>query len=323
VNGRVIVVGSVNVDLVVAVPRLPHAGETVTGGTFAEHHGGKGGNQAVAAARLGAPSVLIGQVGDDAFGSEARASLETDGVGVDHLAVVAGQATGVALIVVDGSGENLIAVASGANATLDGAAVRAALAGPGAAGPGDVLLVGHEVPTVAARAALQIGRERAVTTVFNPAPADGLDRSTFGLADVLTPNRHELATLVGTEWHRLGRPGTPPSDPVAAATALIERNAEGPGPRAVLVSLGAGGAILVRPGEAPVEIVAPPVTAVDAVGAGDALNGALAAGLAEGRPLDESARRAVTAASLSTTEPGARGGLPTRAALDAAIAGRV
>jgi ribokinase len=319
VSGRVIVVGSINVDLVVVAPRLPHAGETVTGGTFARHHGGKGGNQAVAAARLGAPTSLIGCVGDDAFGLEARTALEAGGVTTDHLAVAPGQPTGVALIVVDGSGENLIAVASGANARLDASAVRAALAGPAAAGPGDVLLVGHEVPTAAARAALQLGRQLGVATIFNPAPADGLDRSTFGLADVLTPNRHELATLVGTEWHRLGRKGPPPSDPVAAATALIERNAEGPGPGAVLVSLGAGGAVLVRPGEQPVEIATPPVAPVDTVGAGDALNGALAAALADGRPLEEAARRAVAAASLSTTVPGARGGLPDRATLDATI----
>jgi ribokinase len=317
VSGRVIVVGSVNIDLVVTAPQLPRAGETVTGGDFARHHGGKGGNQAVASARLGAPTWFVGAVGDDAFGSEARDALAADGVTVDHLTVLAGEPTGVALIVVDGAGENLIAVASGANGQLEPGAVTAALTAL-EPGPGDVLLVGHETPTAAARSALRFGRERGATTVFNPAPATGLDRSTFGLADVLTPNRHELAVLVADEWQRLGRPGAAPADPADAATTLIQRNAQGDGAGAVLVSLGPAGALLVSGDGPPLEISAPIVRAVDAVGAGDALNGALAAGIARGRALPEAARRAVAAASRSTTRPGARGGMPTLAELEAA-----
>jgi ribokinase len=316
-SGRVIVVGSVNVDLVVTAPKLPHPGETVTGGDFARHHGGTGGNQAVASARLGARTWFVGAVGDDAFGSEARDALSKDGVTVDHLVVLDGEPTGVALIVVDGAGENLIAVASGANGQLQPGTVTAALTAL-EPGPGDVLLVGHEIPTAAARAALRFGRVHGAATIFNPAPATGLDRSTFGLADVLTPNRHELAALVADEWQRLGRPGAAPADPVAAAATLIQRNAQGDGAGAVLVSLGAAGALLVSADGPPVEVAAPSARAVDAVGAGDALNGALAAGMAEGRPLDEAARRAVAAASLSTTRPGARGGMPTVAELEAA-----
>ena len=316
--GRVIVVGSVNIDLVVSAPRLPHPGETVTGGTFARHHGGKGGNQAVAAARLGAPTWFIGAVGDDPFGSEARDALVADGVSVDHLAVLAGMPTGVALIVVDGAGENLIAVASGANEQLDSGDVTAALTALGLGG-GDVVLVGHEIPTTAAKAALRAGRDRGATTIFNPGPAAGLDRSSFGLADVLTPNRHELASLVADEWQRLGRPGTAPADPADAAATLIQRNAQGDGAGAVLVSLGPAGALLIGRDGPPIELAAPPVRAVDAVGAGDALNGALAAGIAEGRPMAEGARRAVAAASLSTTKPGARGGMLDAKALGAAL----
>ncbi len=316
--GRVIVVGSVNTDLVVTAPRLPHPGETVSGGEFARHHGGKGGNQAVAATRLGAPTWFVGAVGDDAFGSEARDALASDGVSVDHLLVLAGTPTGVALIVVDGAGENLIAVASGANEQLEPGTVLAALT---ALAPrnGDVVLVGHEIPTASAREALRTGRDGGATIIFNPAPATGLDRSTFGLADVLTPNRHELAALVADEWHRLGRPGAAPADPAQAAATLIQRNAQGDGAGAVLVSLGSAGALLVCHDGPPIELSAPPVRAVDAVGAGDALNGALAAGIADGLPLAEAARRAVAAASLSTTSPGARGGMVDAKALEAVL----
>jgi ribokinase len=321
VSGRVIVVGSINVDLVVTAPVLPHAGETVTGGRFTRHDGGKGGNQAVAAARLGAETWLVAALGDDTFGAEARDALAAEGVRLDEVLSIPGVPTGVALIVVAEGGDNLIAVASGANATLDQVQVTAALGRLGPR-PGDVVLVGHEIPTAAARAGLRLGRLAGATTILNPAPAGDLDRSTFGLADIVTPNRHELATLVAAEWHRLGRPGSPPGDPAAAARTLLERNAQGGGAAAVLVTLGDAGALLLTStGEAD-EVRAPAVHAVDAVGAGDALSGALAAALADGRPLAEAARRAVLAASMSTTQPGARSGLPDTAALEAALAGR-
>ena len=316
--GRVIVVGSVNVDLVVSGERLPHPGETVTGGRFEQHDGGKGGNQAVAAARLGAATTLVAAVGADAFAERARAALEADGVASSELVRAAEQPTGVAVIVVDGTGENLIAVAPGANHRLTPAHVQSAFARLLPASP-NVVLVGHEIPTATAREALRLGREAGARTILNPAPADGVDRSLFGLADVVTPNRHELAAIAGSEGRRLGRRGPVPSDPTEAANTLLERNAEGDGAGAVLVTLGAGGAILVRRGTDPLHIPAPRVDAVDAVGAGDALNGALAAGLADGLPLEEAARRAVVAASLSVTKPGARGGLPTRVQLERAL----
>ncbi|MDQ2965188.1 MAG: PfkB family carbohydrate kinase, partial [Chloroflexota bacterium] len=159
---------------------------------------------------------------------------------------------------------------------------------------------------------LGLGRAAGATTILNPAPADGIDRSVFGLADVVTPNRQELATLVEAEGRRIGRRGAVLSDPVAAARTLLERNAEGDGAGAVLVTIGRAGAVLVlRDGEAN-ELGGPGVIVVDTVGAGDALNGALAAGLAEGLSLREAADRAVTAASLSVTKPGARGGMPTK-----------
>jgi ribokinase len=319
-TGRVIVVGSVNIDLVAAVEHLPARGETVTGGRFSRHHGGKGANQAVAAARLGVPTSFIGAIGDDAFGNDARSALDAEGVDLAGLVTVAGEPTGVALILVDRAGENVIAVASGANAALAAADARAGLERIGATA-GDVVLVGHEIPTATARAALEVARAAGSTVVLNPAPAVGLDRGVFGLADVVTPNRTELAQLVAAEARRIGR-ATPGTDrPDVGARTLLEPNSEGVGVRgAVLVTLGAAGAALVRRGLDVLDIAPPPgVSVVDTVGAGDALNGALAAALAEGLSLDEAARRAVVAGSLATTRAGAREGMPARAELEASL----
>jgi ribokinase len=287
---RVVVVGSVNVDLTVTTARLPRPGETVTGGTLAEHDGGKGGNQAVAAARLGARVAFVGAVGDDAFGERARSVLTGEGVDIEHVAVLPGQATGVAFILVDAAGENLIAVASGTNMAVTPEMATAAIERSGI-GPGDVVLVPHEIPTATVRAALEAGRARGATTILNPAPADGLDPATLAAADVLTPNDGELAILREV--------GLPPG-------------------AALLVSLGAAGARLDHDGVT-TTIPALSVTPVDTVGAGDTLNGALAAGLASGLGLPAAAARAVAAASLSVTRPGARGGMPTTAELEAVL----
>ncbi len=316
--GRVLVVGSVNVDLVVQSDRLPAPGETVLGGTFSRFHGGKGGNQAAAAARLGIPVMLVAALGDDEFGATARAALAREGVGTDVLVTLDHTATGVALILVDAKAENMIAVAPGANAGLTAAHVRNALVRL-SPNKGDVVLVTHEIPTDAAREALRIGRQGGAWTVFNPAPAGCLDRSILAMADVLTPNRGELARLVGEDQKRSGR-ASAPEDPVRAARLLLEAtNAGASGTAALLVTLGSTGAVLVRRDAAPLEIKSPKVKAVDATGAGDALNGALAAALAVGLDLEMAARRAVVAASLSVTRAGAREGMPTRAELDAKL----
>ena len=300
-TGRVIVVGSVNVDLVVAVERLPGPGETVVGGRFARHHGGKGGNQAVAAARLGAETAFIGAIGDDPFGDEAEAALAAEVIDLRGLVRLEGEATGVALILVDAAGENSIAVAGGANVAMRPEHVRVALATLRPQS-GDVVLVGHEIPTAVTLEALRIGREAAATTILNPAPASGLASTTLALADILTPNRGELAALTGD----FGAPGD-------AARTLRERLSL----HAVLVSLGSEGALLVHShATATLPVVDVPV--VDSTGAGDALNGALAAGLAAGLPLAEAAARAVRAASLAVTRAGAREGMPSPAELQAA-----
>lgn len=303
---RVIVVGSVNVDLVVTVDRLPGPGETVVGGQFARHHGGKGGNQAVAAVRLGVATAFAGAVGGDDLGRDAVAALRREGIDTSAVVTLPDAATGVALIVVDAGGENSIAVASGANAGLTPALVRDALKRLRPAS-GDVVLVGHEIPTAAAEEALRRGRAAGATTVLNPAPVAGLTADGLAPVDVLTPNRVELAAL-------LGRAG----EPEELARALLDDSMQ---VGCVLVTLGRAGALLVRRPAAieAVAIEAPEVEAVDTVGAGDALNGALAAALASGRPLEEAARRAVVAASLAVTRSGAREGMPTAAELEEAL----
>jgi ribokinase len=319
-TGRVIVVGSVNVDLVIRASRLPAPGETVTGGSFERHHGGKGGNQAVAAARQDVPTLLVGAVGDDAFGSEARAALVAEGANVGGLCELPGVPTGVAIVLVDGRGENEIAVASGANARLDGPTVGEALSRI-QPGPADVVLVSSEIPMAAAAVALRAGRTAGACTILNPAPADGIDRAMFALADVLTPNRGELSLLAAAETRRTGRPGRGLDEPERAARTLLAAGPDGPGVgRAVIVTLGSNGALLVpADGSLAVDLPSPPVRVVDATGAGVAFNGVLAAGLATGRPLEAAARRAVVAAGLATTVPGARGGMPTAESLEAAL----
>jgi ribokinase len=301
-RGRVVVVASVNVDLVVTVDRLPLPGETVTGGRFARHHGGKGGNQAVAAARLGAATAFIGAVGGDTFGEEARAALEAEGIDLRGLVALNDEATGVALILVEAGGENCIAVSSGANAALTPELVRSRFEELSVVAD-DVVLVGHEIPTASAREALRLARAAGATTILNPAPAHGLDAGTLALADIVTPNRGELAVLAGDDG--------PAAGPIAM-TLL-----DGASGRAILVSLGVDGALLVGPdGTTPIPV--PSVEVVDTVGAGDTLNGALAAGLAAGLALPDAARRAVFAASLAVTREGAREGMPTLAELQTA-----
>ena len=287
----VVVIGSVNADLVVSVAALPRAGETVTGGTFARHGGGKGANQAVAAARAGARVALVAAVGADDLGDEALRELAAEGIDVAAIARLDGVPTGVAAIVVDAQGENFVAVASGANAELDAATVEDAvprLIGPGSDG---VVLLGHEIPEAAVVAGIRAGREASWRVVLNPAPARRLADDLEGV--VLTPNAHEARALTGEQ------------DVESAARALAERTGA-----PVLVTLGGEGALLLDGGAE--RLPAPAVDVVDTTGAGDAVNGALAAELAAGRPLREAARFAMAAAALSTRAAGARAGMPRR-----------
>jgi ribokinase len=288
---RVVVVGSINVDLVVAVATLPAAGETVAGGRFARHGGGKSANQAVAAARLGASVSFVGAVGDDEMGVAAVSELSSEGIDVSAVARVS-EPTGVALIVVDSAGENQIAVASGANASLVVDSLD--LAGDG------VVLLCNEVSEDAVVAAARAASDAGWRVVLNPAPARSLPDVPLA---VLTPNASEAAQLTGLD------------DPSEAARALVDQTGA-----AVLVTLGVDGALLLEPGGSPVHLPAARVEVVDTTGAGDTVNGALVAELAAGRSLQDAARFALTAAALSTRAPGARGGMPAREAVEAVTA---
>ena len=231
-------------------------------------------------------------------------------------------ATGVALILVDRRGENLISVASGANAALGPESIGPALARIGV-GPGDVLLVCHEIPTATVREALRLGRLAGARTILNPAPAEGIDRSVLSEADVISPNQGELLALAATDARRSGRAVTSATSAAAdiarAARGLLDRSDAGPGVRqAVVVTLGPSGALLVTP-DSIVDVPAIRVAAVDATGAGDAFNGALASGLAQNEAIELAVRAAIVAGALATTRIGAREGMPTAAELEAAL----
>jgi ribokinase len=294
----VVVVGSVNADLVVSVAELPSAGETVTGGTFARHGGGKGANQAVAAARAGARVAMVGAVGADDLGDEALRELVAEGIDVAAVARLDGVPTGVAAIVVDARGENFVAVASGANAEIDAAIVEEAVPRLIGRGTDGVILLGHEVSEAVVAAGIRAGREAGWRVVLNPAPARRLADELDGV--ILTPNAHEARALTGEQ------------DVEAAAGALSALSGA-----PVLVTLGAEGALLLD-GEAE-RLTAPAVDVVDTTGAGDAVNGALAVELAAGRTLREAARFAMAAAALSTRVAGARAGMPARRDVLAAL----
>jgi ribokinase len=297
---RVAVVGAINVDVTVAVPRLPGPGETVVGDDARRHGGGKGANAAVAAARVGASVLYIGAVGQDDDGDRARAELEREHVDCAGLARLADRTTGIALIAVDPTGENQIAVGAGANHALDPDWVTARLSE--AAGELGCVLVSTEIAAAAVFAAVTAATAAGVPCILNPAPPlPGLDR-TFGDHPVLTPNRTELAALVGDAEE----------DVSVSATALAQRT-QAP----VLVTLGADGALIAEPsdGAEPTRLPAHAVKVVDATGAGDTVNGVLAARIAAGDAFADAAATALLAGSLSTTAAGARGGMPAGAQL--------
>lgn len=305
---RVIVCGSSNTDMTVTVPDLPTAGQTVLGQSFATSPGGKGANQAVAAHRAGAEVVFIAAVGDDDLGRQALAGYRREGLNVDHVKIAKNTASGVALIFVGRGGENMIAVASGANHTLGPHDIDA-LPDSLFRG-GDVFLTGLEIPIPTAIRAMRRARQAGMTVILNPAPAPSLSETEVGIllsvAEILTPNRVEAMMLAGVGGGQ--RP-----EPRICANALRAL-----GPRAVVVTLGAGGC-LVDEGDSCQTLPAPVVDAVDTVGAGDAFNGALAVAIAEGRSLVDASRWAIVAASLATTRPGAQSALPFRREIEDAV----
>lgn len=297
--------GSVNVDLTVRVPWLPLPGETVRGGDVVRTAGGKGANQAVAVARLGADSRLVALTGDDAAGTELRAALAGERVDVSGMDVAVGVPTGTALILVRPDGENTITVSPGANDRL----VESALDPRWFAGV-DVLLAQLEVPTATCLAAARLSRQAGARVVLNAAPpspcGDDLLPSLLEATDVLVVNEAEALALV-----EAARPG---GDEDWAAVAVALR---GLGPPAVVVTRGAAGAVGVDADGAPFAAAPYPVEAVDTVGAGDAFCAELAVALGDGADLVTAVTRGCAAGALATRGPGAQAALPYRAEVDA------
>lgn len=299
----ILVLGSSNTDLVISLPRLPGLGETVAGGNFYRCAGGKGANQAVAAARCGGKVTFVSAVGDDEFGRAVLAGLKQDGIDYDLVKVVHDQPSGVALIMVDAEGENCIGVASGANNSLfpeDVAAIPLEIFSSSR-----VFLACLESPLATVTRGLVAARNAGLVTILNPAPATVriLQDDVLPHVDILTPNRVEAQALSDVEVSDL-------DSAIAAARKLQELGAG-----AVVLTLGADGCLVLE--NEPTAVPAPRVQAVDTTGAGDTFNGALAVALSEGRSLLESAAWAARAAAISVTRPGAQPSIPTRAQIDA------
>jgi ribokinase len=294
---RVVVVGSINMDLVTVAQRFPAPGETLLGERFLSVHGGKGGNQAVAAARLGAEVHMIGAVGDDPFGQPLCDALAEEGIHIEHVARIAHCSSGTASITV-ANGENQIIVVPGANAQLTPTHVRNA---QDVIAQADAVLVQMEVPLQTVEATLRVAHQQHVPVILNPAPAQQLPTEWLQLARYITPNQHELATLLGADASEDFR--------------VLMRQAPCP----VVLTRGAEGAWFREQGE-PQHQESFEVKVVDSTGAGDTFNGALAVYLHEG--LDVAVRKACAAAALSVTQLGARAGMPHRADVDALLAHR-
>lgn len=294
---HIVVLGSTNMDLVTYVEKAPQRGETVTGREFRTIPGGKGANQAIAAARAGATVSMIGAVGDDAFGTRLRSTLEDSGVDTDLLRTVEGP-SGTAHIVVDDKGGNAIVVIPGANGTVDHLV-------PGddaLIASADALLLQLEIPLAAVLAGARAARAHGIRTILTPAPAQPLPPELLAATDLLVPNEHEATTLTGR------------TDPAAAATALLDQVPE------VVVTLGSTGCLYAARGADPLVVPAPQVTAVDSTGAGDTFVGALAVALAEGRPMRSALAWAGAAAALSVQRPGASASMPCRPEIEAQFA---
>lgn len=302
-RGPVVVVGSLNMDLVVRTPRLPRPGETVAAHGFGRFPGGKGANQAVAAARMGARVAMVGRVGRDPFGTALREALAAEGIDLAWLQQTDGVETGVASIWVDDAGANAIAIVPGANRRLgpaDIAAAREAIAGA------SVVLAQLEIPPETVEALLEVAGRAGVPVILDPAPIHPRAAGWLGRVWAVAPNQVEAAALVGFAVESV-------ADGARACRALLEAGVE-----VAVVKMGGQGVVVAERGAREARhIPAVPVQAVDTTAAGDAFCGALAAALAEGLPLLEACQLANAAAGLSTTRPGAQPSLPRRAEVDA------
>lgn len=295
-TAKIVVVGSFNTDLTTYMERLPRPGETVHGRKFVTGPGGKGSNQAVAAARLGAHVTFVGRIGTDAFGDAAIRMWQSENIDTSCVVRDPDHATGVAPIMVEDSGENLIVVALGANLAVSPMDVDSARPAIESA---DVLVTQLEIPLETAAYALRVARECGVRTILNPAPAASLPGEMLALADYLTPNETELEVLFGGSQH----------DPLRLLTSENQT---------LVMTAGAEGAVWTRrDGSGKVPTFA--VQVVDTTGAGDAFNGGLAVALAEGKSLVEAIRFANATAALCVTRPGTAPSMPQRSEVDALL----
>ena len=295
-RNRIVVVGSSNMDLVVRAPRLPSRGETLAGSDFRTIAGGKGANQAVAAARLGGVVSFVSAVGEDAFGATLRAGLAREGIDVAHVRSVGATTTGIAIITVGGDGANTIVLAPGANAALAPADIDACESLIASAA---MLVCQLEIPLETVERAVSVAFDAATPVLLNPAPAMAIPGELLRQVEYLVPNESEAALLSGIEV-------TDPQSARDAARALRAR-----GPRHVLVTLGARGAWLDSDGQGE-QFGAPAVTAVDTTAAGDTFIGAFAASVAAGADVRTAVAFGQRAAALSVTRVGAQTSIPYR-----------
>jgi ribokinase len=300
-TAKIVVVGSANTDMVIKSERIPRPGETVLGGEFILAAGGKGANQAVAAARLGASVTFVARVGEDIFGDQAILNFEREGIDTSYVFRDRGSPSGVALIIVDRAGENVISVAPGANGRLSREDVFQARA---AIEQAQALLLQLEVPLDTVREAARVASEAGVRVILNPAPAQELDIDLLRHVAVLTPNETETERLTGIRV-------SDEQSALEAAALLHERGVE-----SVIITMGAEGSFI-SSGGAHCKVPSRKITAVDTTAAGDAFNGALACALSEGAGLEAAVRRANFAGALAATRLGAQPSLPTRAELEA------
>ena len=296
-NGKkILIVGSSNTDMVIKTHNFPAPGETILGGRFLMNAGGKGANQAVAAARLGGMVTFVGKIGDDIFGKQAVQQLEDEGINVDFVAVDPENPSGVALITVDKKGENSIVVAPGSNGTLSSADFDKALA---ELDDSEFVLMQLEIPIPTVEHIARMAAKKQKKVVLNPAPAAVLTDELLQNLYIITPNETEAELLTGIKV----------SDEQSALKAALVLNEKGV--ELVIITMGSAGAFLLSNGKSEI-ISAPKVEAVDTTAAGDTFNGALVVALSEGKTIQESIAFANKAAAISVTRIGAQSSVPFR-----------
>jgi len=291
---RIVVIGSINMDLVSSVESMPKVGQTVLGKGFKQVPGGKGANQAVAISRLGGDVAMVGKVGDDAFGTELLECLVKDKIDVQGVASESGISTGIAIITVDENGDNCIVVNSGANFKVTSDYIDSNME---SIKDSSIVVMQLEIPDDAVRHALALAKSLGKYTILNPAPAKELDEETIRNVDLLVPNETELEIISGMKIESL-------EDAVAAAEKLISM-----GVREIIVTLGENGSLHVKEGYSK-RYEAKKVTAVDTTAAGDSFIGGIAAALSKGKGMEEAIELATSAAAVTVTREGAQSSIP-------------